>query len=151
MRPCGWTRGASFIGGAIALCLCVSTSACSTTKGLGGSSKSKSGAAPDKRTAAASHFVRVEDLPKAGYVKVDDLAPAAPVALRPLRGPELTPRLVQRAEDVLRHEEKPLGTQVVLELDAKKYIAKFEWHYDDESTPKRPFGWHKGVTLYSTE
>jgi len=149
MRPCGWTRGASFVGEALVICLCVATSACRITKSS--SSKPQNGAAPDKATSGIAHFVRAEDLPKAGYVKVDDLAPAPPVALRPLRGQELTPRLVRRAEDVLRHEEKPLGTQVVLELDDKKYIAKFEWHYDDESTPKRPFGWHKGVTLYATE
>jgi hypothetical protein len=138
------------MGRVLALCLCVSASACSLAKSLGRSSHSKNSATGDNGTRAAGRFVRVEDLPPA-YQKVDDLAPAPPVAVRPLRGPELTPKLVRRAEDVLHNQEAPLGTQVVVEMGDKRYIARFEWHYHDELSMERPFGWHKGVTLYTTE
>src|SRR4051812_45445963 len=51
--------------------------------------------------AGARSPVGVEDLPlvtRAGFVRVDDLEPAPPVAVRPLRGEELTPEVLRRAD-----------------------------------------------------
>jgi len=101
---------------------------------------------------ASQHFVRVEDLPRVGFVRTGDLDPAPPlVPVRPVQGNELTPELIHRAEYVLRKEEAPLGTQVIVESGDHTYIARFEWHYHDDLVPDHIQGWHKGVTLYTTE
>jgi hypothetical protein len=143
MMPSSSKKGTSVPGRLLVLVpFLVMVSACSRTE------HAKNARQPDDgRTAAASgaapvttHFLRVEDLPV-----------APPVAVRPLRGRELTPDLVRRARDVLRHEEAPFGTQVVVEKGDKVYIARFEWHYHDELATEGPRGWHKGVTLYATE
>ncbi len=107
--------------------------------------------AVSKMKPAAAGFIRVEDLPRAGYLRPDDLPRAAPVAVRPLQPQELTPELIRRADEMLRRQEKPLGTQVVLETADKTYIARFEWHYTYDQNPERPQTWHKGITLYTTE
>ena len=96
-------------------------------------------------------FIRVEDLPRAEFVRIDDLPRAAPVAIRPLQPQELTPELIRKADDLLRRQEKPLGTQVVVETADRTYIARFEWHYTYDQNPERPQTWHKGITLYTTE
>jgi hypothetical protein len=99
-------------------------------------------------------FVRVEDLPVAtqpGFVRVDELASAAPVAVRPLKPKELTPELIRRADDLLRKDRGKLGTQVLVEVGDKAYIARFEWHYQYDQASDRQERWHKGITLYTTE
>ena len=128
------------------------TSECRVTQ-HGCSSELKDGQATASSGTAGQggHFVRVEDLPRVGFVRVDDLAPAPPVPVRPLQGRELTPELVHRAEYLIRKEEAPFGTQVIVEAGDKRYIARFEWHYHDDMSGERPQGWHKGVTLYATE
>jgi hypothetical protein len=133
----------------VALCL-ATTSECRVTQ-HGCSSEAKDGSGIASSAAAGAHFVRVEDLPRVGFVRVDDLAPAPVVAVRPLQGRELTPELVHRAEHLIRKEEAPFGTQVIVEAGDRKYIARFEWHYHDDLSGERPQGWHKGVTLYTTE
>jgi hypothetical protein len=100
---------------------------------------------------AAKGFIRVEDLPRAEFLRIDDLPRAAPVAVRPLQPQELTPELIRKADEMLRRQEKPLGTQVVVETADKTYIARFEWHYTYDQNPERPQTWHKGITLYATE
>jgi len=107
--------------------------------------------AVSKLKPATAGFIRVEDLPRAGFIRTDDLPRAAPVAVRPLQPQELTPELIRKADELLRRQEKPLGTQVVVETRDKTYIARFEWHYTYDQSPDRPQTWHKGITLYTTE
>lgn len=128
-----------------------SLAGCKSIERLGFSSQSKNAKMASSEASRAGHFVRVEDLPQVGYVKVDDLAPAPPVPVRPLQTRELTPDLIHRAADLIRNEEKPFGTQVIVQSGDRTYIARFEWHYHDDMSGERPQGWHKGVTLYTTE
>jgi hypothetical protein len=118
-------------------------------------SKIGASSASDSKKSAGRGFVRVEDLPPApppaGFVRIDDLAPAPPLAVRPLRPQELTPQLIRRADEVLRHHEKPLGGQVLVDVGDKLYIARFEWHHNDDRALDGKQPWHKGVTLYTTE
>jgi hypothetical protein len=136
----------------VVFCATSVVSGCKIIRDVGASLQSKGSQTKASEVASrAAQFVRVEDLPPVGFVRVDDLAPAPPIAVRPLQGRELTPALIRRAEDLIRKEEAPLGTQVVVESGDRRYIARFEWHYHDELSGERPQGWHKGVTLYSTE
>jgi hypothetical protein len=135
--------------------LVFTVSACSGVEQVGSSLWSKIHRSSSSSTSGARGFIRVEDLPVApppdGFVRPEDLARAAPSAVRPLRPEELTPQLIRRADDVLKNHEKPLGGQVVVDVGDKIYIARFEWHHHDESYTEGPRGWHKGVTLYTTE
>lgn len=127
-------------------------SSCSVIDQLGFARFSKNVEATAEATkAAARGFVRVEDLPRVEFVRIDELSKAPPVLGRMVDGTELTPRLIRLAADVLHHHEGPLGTQVLVNAGNDTYIARFEWHYHDEHGNEKPRGWHKGVTLYTTE
>jgi len=120
-----------------------SIASCGGTKRVGTVKPSEKGQA----------FVRAEDLPAApspGFVRIDELAAAPPVAVRPLKPKELTPELIRRADSLLRNKGK-LGTQVLVEVGDKAYIARFEWHYEYDKESERQERWHKGITLYTTE
>jgi hypothetical protein len=100
------------------------------------------GAADPKRKAAAAAAgqpLRVEDLPSVS------------AAVRPLRTDELNPELVKRADDLLWNHPAPVGIDVPLEVNGKSYVARFAYHYHEFGSAKKPWGYHKGVTLYSTE
>jgi hypothetical protein len=88
--------------------------------------------------ATAAQPLRIEDLPS-----ISD-------AVRPLRPDELTPELVQRADDLLWNHPAPLGVDVPFEVNGKNYIARFALHYHEFGSEKKPWGYHKGVTIYST-
>jgi hypothetical protein len=88
--------------------------------------------------AAAARALRIEDLP------------AVSAAVRPLRPEELNPELVQRADDLLWNHPSPVGVDVPLEVNGKSYVARFAYHYHEFGGAKKPWGYHKGVTLYST-
>jgi len=82
-------------------------------------------------------------------VRVEDL-PSVSAAVRPLRPEELNPELVKRADDLLWNHPSPVGVDVPLEVDGKSYVARFAYHYHEFGGAKKPWGYHKGVTLYST-
>ncbi len=89
-------------------------------------------------TAASGRTLRVEDLPSVS------------AAVRPLRTDELNPELVRRADDLLWNHPAPVGVDVPLEVNGKSYVARFAYHYHEFGGAKKPWGYHKGVTLYST-
>jgi hypothetical protein len=83
-------------------------------------------------------------------LRVEDL-PSVSAAVRPLRTDELNPELVKRADDLLWNHPSPVGVDVPLEVNGKSYVARFAYHYHEFGSAKKPWGYHKGVTLYSTE
>jgi hypothetical protein len=67
----------------------------------------------------------------------------------PLTQEEVTPELAAVAKRLLEeHPEAPFGTQFSLEYAGKNYIARIEEHYHEPGGPERPYGHHRGVTLY---
>jgi hypothetical protein len=109
--------------------------------------------------------LRVDELPEAppakgrgkgkagaagGVRRIEDL-PAISDAVRPLRPDEVTPELVKRADDLLWNHSAPIGTDVPFEVGGKNYVARFAIHYHEFGGTKKPWGYHKGVTLYSTQ
>jgi hypothetical protein len=83
-------------------------------------------------------------------LRVEDL-PSVSAAVRPLRTDELSPELVKRADDLLWNHPSPVGVDIPLEVNGKSYVARFAYHYHEFGSAKKPWGYHKGVTLYSTE
>jgi len=56
---------------------------------------------------------------------------------------KLTPELIEHSERILsEHADAPVGTNVPLRVNGRRYLARIELHEDEEK------GKHKGVTLY---
>jgi hypothetical protein len=83
-------------------------------------------------------------------LRIEDL-PSDSAAVRPLRNDELNPDLIKKADDLLWNHPSPVGIDVPFELNGKSYVARFAYHYHEFGSAKKPWGYHKGVTLYSTE
>ena len=82
-------------------------------------------------------------------VSVDELPK---VELRKLTPEELTPALIRKADEVLwKYDDAPIGSEIVLEAEGKSFVARFEQHFHEIGGPKKPWGFHKGVTLYAAE
>lgn len=88
----------------------------------------------------AGQYYRVEDLPA---------EPARP--LRRLNPEELTPKLIRTADEVLFSQYPPVGTELPIAVDGKTYVGRVEVHFHEVGGPRRPWGRHRGITLYSTE
>jgi hypothetical protein len=81
--------------------------------------------------------VRVEDLP--------------PVVMRKLTPEELSPRLIKKASELLWKFDSPIGSEIVIEDGGKSVVARFEQHFHEVGGPLKPWGFHKGITLYAAE
>jgi hypothetical protein len=81
-------------------------------------------------------------------VKVEDLPP---VVMRKLTPEELTPDLIRKSTNVLWKFDSPVGSEILLDSDGKSFIARFEEHFHEIGGPLRPWGFHKGITLYAAE
>jgi hypothetical protein len=82
-------------------------------------------------------------------VSVDELPK---VVMRKLGPEELTPALIRKADEVLwKYDDAPIGSEIVLEAEGKSFVARFEQHFHEIGGPKKPWGFHKGVTLYAAE
>jgi hypothetical protein len=65
---------------------------------------------------------------------------------------EVTPELAAAAQRLLeKHPDAPFGTEFDLEHGGKRYVARIEEHYNEPGGPDRPYGHHRGVTLYRSQ
>jgi hypothetical protein len=109
-------------------------SACSRQK-----SAQTTSAAPQASTASA---------------KPPRLAMGGPVSpgLRHLRGDETTPEVARRAREILdANLSAPFGTEVPFEVDGLSYVGRIEEHYHEPGGSRRPWGRHRGITVYRVE
>jgi hypothetical protein len=82
------------------------------------------------------------------------LATGGPVSpgLRHLRSGETTPEVAQRAREILdANDRAPFGTEVPFEVDGHSYVGRIEEHYHEPGGSRRPWGRHRGVTVYRAE
>jgi hypothetical protein len=92
-------------------------------------------AAPQKPTSKSSKP------PFAGTVNVPQR--------RAVRGEEMTPEIAQRAREILDgNRDAAFGTEVPFEIDGHSYVGRIEEHYHEPGGPKKPWGRHRGVTVY---
>jgi hypothetical protein len=71
---------------------------------------------------------------------------------RPVRSEEMTPEIVQRARQILDgSRDVGFGTEVPFEIDGQAYIGRIEEHYHEPGGPRKPWGRHRGVTVYHAE
>ncbi len=118
--------------------------------GIFHAARSSTGADPESTDFAKQSVVRFTDLPPAPVRGTDDL-PLAPLErTHALTEDELTPELVRKADEVLWQQDPPMGAEVPIQLGDKIYIGRIERHFHEVGGPKRPWGYHKGITLYSS-
>jgi hypothetical protein len=68
---------------------------------------------------------------------------------RPVRGEEMTPEIARRAREILdANRDTEYGTEVPFEIDGQPYVGRIEEHYHEPGGPKKPWGRHRGVTVY---
>ena len=61
----------------------------------------------------------------------------------------VTPEIVERSEKILaEHADSPVGTEIPFTLSGRRYVARVEMHDNQDASPDRPPGEHKGITVY---
>lgn len=78
-------------------------------------------------------------------------AATEPVAteLRRVRNEELNPGLIAKAVDVQsRLRMLDYGAEESFEMDGMVYVGRLERHYHTPGGDLKPWGWHKGTSLY---
>lgn len=79
------------------------------------------------------------------------VTPPAPArTLRRLRNAEVTPAITAEAVRILRtYHAMPIGYEVPFTADGKDYVGRIELHYHPPGGPLRPWGPHKGVSVFA--
>lgn len=71
---------------------------------------------------------------------------------RPVRGAEMSTEIAKRAREILdANSDAAYGTEVPFEIDGQSYIGRIEEHYHEPGGPKKPWGRHRGVTVYHAD
>lgn len=100
---------------------------------------------------AQSRAARIVAEHAAGYCRLEDL-PLEPLrAVRRLSPEQLTPQLIRSADEVLFTQYPPMGAEVPIVVNGTAYVGRIETHFHEIGGAKRPWGRHRGITLYSTE
>lgn len=70
--------------------------------------------------------------------------------LRRMQPRELSRGMLEVAAKIVRkHYAKPVGTQIEVEVDGKRVIARIERHFHPEGGAAKPWGVHPGVSLFA--
>lgn len=71
---------------------------------------------------------------------------------RAVRGDEMTTDVARRAREILDESTgAAFGTEIPFEVDGHSYIGRIEEHYHEPGGPRKPWGRHRGVTVYHAE
>lgn len=70
-------------------------------------------------------------------------------SLRRLTNAELTPALINEARRILAsHHAERYGTEVPFQIEGVRYVGRIEEHYHPPGGPRKPWGYHPGVSLF---
>jgi hypothetical protein len=71
---------------------------------------------------------------------------------RHVRGDETTPEIARRAREILDgNRDAAFGTEVPFDVDGQGYIGRIEEHCHEPGGPRKPWGRHRGVTVYHAD
>jgi len=83
---------------------------------------------------------------------IDRVESDNPVRLRRLASANVPTELVAEAQRLIRsHYQRPLGTEIPLEMAGRHFVAKLEIHYHPEGGAVKPWGYHRGISLFTAE
>lgn len=88
---------------------------------------------------------------RAALARALGAVPATPTrTLRRLRNSEVTPAISAEAVRILRtFHPMPIGFEVPFMADGREYVGRIELHYHPPGGPMRPWGPHKGVSVFA--
>jgi len=70
--------------------------------------------------------------------------------LRRMRTEEISKGMLEAAAKLVhKHHAKPVGTQIEVEVDGQRVVARIERHFHPEGGPVKPWGFHPGVSLFA--
>ncbi|MBX3466616.1 MAG: peptidoglycan-binding protein [Planctomycetes bacterium] len=82
--------------------------------------------------------------------RVLGVSPPPRRTLRRLKNAEVTPAITAHAVAILRdHRAMPIGFEVPFTADGREYVGRIELHYNPPGGPRRPWGPHKGVSVFA--
>lgn len=82
----------------------------------------------------------------------DTRQPAVGRRLRRLKGHEVSPAMMANAQRLVRdYHASPIGTEIPVESAEGTYIARLEVHFHPEGGPVKPWGFHRGISLFAAE
>ena len=82
----------------------------------------------------------------------DEAQAEAETKLRRLRQREVTRAHGMKAKELLNATRgQPFGTEVRFDIDGNSYAAVVEHHYHEPGGEARPWGWHRGISLFAVE
>jgi hypothetical protein len=71
---------------------------------------------------------------------------------RAVRGDEMTSDVARRARQILdENTGAAFGTEIPFEVDGHSYVGRIEEHYHEPGGSRKPWGRHRGVTVYHAE
>lgn len=71
-------------------------------------------------------------------------------SLQPVLDAKLERELAPRAQRILEaHGAAPIGTEVPFTHEGRPYVARIEMHNHPHGGPRKPWGPHRGVTVYA--
>jgi hypothetical protein len=69
--------------------------------------------------------------------------------LRRMQPREISRSMLEVSAKIVRkHYAKPVGTQIEVEVEGKRVIARIERHFHPEGGAAKPWGFHPGVSLF---
>lgn len=71
-----------------------------------------------------------------------------PDGYRRLKQSEVGPGELAFAKECVRHVGKP-GNQQRATIEGREVLALTEWHYHEPGGAARPWGWHRGISLFT--
>ena len=72
--------------------------------------------------------------------------------VRKIKNAEMTVPVVKKARQIIdQNYKKPLGYEVEFEIEGKHFVGRVEQHYHPPGGELRPWGYHKGCSLYVVE
>jgi hypothetical protein len=82
----------------------------------------------------------------------DDAKAVTKTKLRRLRQREVTRAHGIKAKELLNSTRgQPYGTEVRFDIDGKTFAGVVERHYHEPGGEARPWGWHRGISLFAVE
>lgn len=77
-------------------------------------------------------------------------AQAQSAGLRRLKNSEVTPAISAAAVRLLRESRaRPFGAEIPFTADGRTFVARVERHYHPPGGAARPWGWHKGISVFA--
>lgn len=90
--------------------------------------------------------------PASSSAAVESISASAPrcaPTLRRIKTRELSAETIQISATIVReHYKDPIGTEIAFDSGNRRFVGRIERHYHEFDSEGRPWGFHKGCSLF---